>query len=60
MAGEEGDLAAFESAANVGLRRSSERSLQPNFFDFGEAGHGIEPTASDDSDFHLWQTPSSV
>src|SRR5215469_10405399 len=57
---EEGHLTAFERTANVGVGSCAERSLQPNFFDSGEARHGIQATAPDDSNFRLGQTSSSL
>ena len=60
MPGEESDLAALERAADVGVRWSAEGRTNFYFFDFGEAGHGIEPAATDDSDLRLRQTSSSV
>ncbi len=58
VASQECDLAAFKGAADIGIGRAAKRGAQTNFFDLCEAGHGIEPAASDDSDFHLRQTSS--
>ena len=58
VARQKSDLAAFERAADVGVGRRAERRLHPHFLDLGQAGHGIEPAAADDSDFRLWQSPS--
>src|SRR5579872_241819 len=58
--GEECDFSAFERSADIGVGRGAERRAEFYFFDLGEAGHGIEPAAADDSDLCLSQTSSSV
>ena len=50
MASEKGDLAAFQRATDVGIGGCAERSSEADLFDFRQAGHGVEPTAADDSD----------
>ena len=57
---QEGDFAALESAAHVGVGRRAERRLHAHFFGLGQTGHGIEPAAADNSDFRLWQSPSGT
>src|SRR5215469_8424351 len=58
VACEEGDLAAFEHAANVGVGRSAERSFHLYFLDFRQARHRVEAAAADNSDFRLCQSTS--
>ena len=55
VARQECNLAAFERAQNIGVRRVAEWSLLLHFPHVGEAGHGIKPTAADDADFRLRQ-----
>ena len=55
VTGQERDFTAFQRAQNVGVRGFAERRLQAYLFDFGEAGHGVQPAAANDSDFCLWQ-----
>src|SRR6266851_4099511 len=58
VACEEGDFAVFEFAGDVGVGRVAEGCGQTDFLHVGEAGHGVEATASYDSDFCLWQRGS--
>jgi len=57
---EERDLATLEGAADVRVRRGTERGSDFDFLYFCKAGHGIESTAADDADFRLRQTTSRV
>ena len=58
MAGEEGDLAAFEIAEDEGFAGIAEGRCDALLMNVGEAGHGIQPAAADDSDFCLLQYDS--
>ena len=53
--GEEGDLAALEIAEDESIAGIAEGRRDTHFMDVGEAGHGVEPAASDDADFRLLQ-----
>ncbi len=55
MPGEKRDFAPLERAQNIGVRGIAERRFLLHFPDIGEAGHAIQPTAADDSDFCLRQ-----
>ena len=55
MAGEEGDLPAFEGAEDEGVGGVAEGGFEGELADVGESGHGVEAGASDDSDFYLRQ-----
>ncbi len=50
VAGEEGDFPARERADDVGIRRRAPGCFDGDFALPFEAGHGIKPAASDDSD----------
>ena len=60
VAGEKGDLAAFECSENVSVGRIAEWRLLPDFMDIGETGHGVQATASDNANFCLLQLRSWV
>src|SRR6266571_2226323 len=53
--GQKGDFLSFERAENVSVRRRAERSLLLHFVYVGQAGHGIQPAAADDSNFSFRQ-----
>ena len=55
MPRQEGDLAAFKRAKDVGVRRLTEGCLQADFPDLAEPGHGVKPAAANDADFRLRQ-----
>ena len=56
VAGEEGDLAAFEGAEGEDFAGVAEGGFDAVFRDVGEAVHVVEPAAADDADFCLRQT----
>lgn len=58
MPGQECHFAAFEFAADVGVRRCAEWGLQAYFFCPCESWHGIEAAAADDSYFRFCQSSS--
>ena len=55
VAGEEGDLAAFQFAEDEGVGWVAEWRLDALFMNIGESGHGIKPAAADDADLRLSQ-----
>ena len=53
VASQERDFTALEHSADVGIGGTAKRGPEANFFDFGEAGHGIKPASANDSNFRL-------
>ncbi len=53
VAGEESDFAAFERHRGHKASQGSPKGVESVFLDVGEAGHGVKPAASDDSDLRL-------
>ena len=51
-------FAAFEHAANIGVRRRAERRLHAYFFHFCQPRHGIQSAAADNANLRLSQTSS--
>jgi hypothetical protein len=49
MASQKRDPASFEASKYIGIRRCPKRRVYLYLADIGEAGHRVEPTASDDS-----------
>ena len=60
VAGQERDLAALQRAQDISVGRLAERGVQTDFLYPGQAGHGVQPAATDDSDFRLRQGSSQV
>lgn len=58
MAGEEGDFATFEIAENESVAGITKWRRDALLMNAGQAGHGVEPAASDDADFSLLQYDS--
>src|SRR5208283_3600655 len=58
MPRQEGNLAAFERAENVGVGRVAKRRLQPPFVHLTEPGHVVQTTAADNSNLCLLQLRS--
>src|SRR5271157_2828715 len=56
---QECDLAAFERAQDISIRRIAEWSLLPKFAHVGKARHGIEPAPADDANFRFRQISPS-
>src|ERR1700761_229320 len=56
---EKGYFSAFQVAESKRVRRIAKRSGDFDFTSVGEAGHGIKPATSDDSNFRLLQTGSA-
>src|SRR5690348_173539 len=59
MPRQKSNFAAFESAQDICVGRRSEGSFQLLFVYIGEAGHGIQSTPSDDSNFSFLQLNGS-
>src|SRR5690348_13497309 len=59
VACQESDFATFECAQDVCVGGCSERGLQLLFVYIGEAGHGVQSTPSDDSNFSFLQLNGS-
>src|SRR5215475_3947509 len=58
MTGEKSNLMARKRSENVRVRGIAERSFLFDFLYVAEAGHRIEPAATDDSDVRFRQPPS--
>src|SRR5581483_6429121 len=59
MTRQKSDFATFECAQDVCVGRRSEGSFQLLFVYIGEAGHGVQSTPSDDSNFSFLQLNGS-
>ena len=55
VAGEKGDLAAFQLAENESVRGLAKGRFHGDFVHVGESGHGVKPAAADDADLRLRQ-----
>ena len=58
MTSEKSNFSALERAEHIGIGGVTKRRLLADFAGFGEAGHGVKPATSDDSDFSFRQTYS--
>jgi hypothetical protein len=53
VAGQKCNLPSFQVAEDVAIRRLAEWSLEAHFARVSQAGHRVEATAADDSNFRL-------
>ena len=50
-------MLAFQRSQNIGVGGIAKRRLHLDFLNSGEAGHGVEPAAANDSNFRLCAKP---